>query len=108
MPSRKVRKTMETEPSMVQTPSNVPNLNIEKYFNELQGKTFIQERGFDPSIILCKVIWPSVDGNIGRSQKIISWFSLYKNSMHLYGTMSLEILKVIYGIQYLCEGKRYK
>ncbi|MBA0550631.1 hypothetical protein Golob_021566 [Gossypium lobatum] len=28
----------------------------------------------------------------------MSWSPFYKNSMHLYGTMSLEILKVIYGI----------
>ncbi|MBA0556682.1 hypothetical protein Golob_026762 [Gossypium lobatum] len=51
---------METEPLMVQNPSTFPNLNVEKYFNELQGKIFIQERGFDPSLILCKEIWPLV------------------------------------------------
>ncbi|MBA0756377.1 hypothetical protein Gogos_022089 [Gossypium gossypioides] len=45
---------------MVQNPSIFPNMNVEKYFNELQEKTFIQERGFDPSMILCKEIWPLV------------------------------------------------
>ncbi|MBA0862060.1 hypothetical protein Goshw_003875 [Gossypium schwendimanii] len=60
MPPKKVRRTMEMEPLMVQTPSNFPNLNVEKYFNELQGKIFIQEREFDPSMILCKEIWPLV------------------------------------------------
>ncbi|MBA0577438.1 hypothetical protein Golob_006954, partial [Gossypium lobatum] len=35
----------------------------------------------------------------------MSWSPLYKNSTHLYGTTSLEILKVIYRIQYWCEGK---
>ncbi|MBA0573508.1 hypothetical protein Golob_000780, partial [Gossypium lobatum] len=51
---------MEIEPSMVQNPSSFLNLNVEKYFNELQGNTFIQERAFDPSMILCKEIWPLV------------------------------------------------
>ncbi|MBA0861808.1 hypothetical protein Goshw_001132 [Gossypium schwendimanii] len=60
MPTRKVRRTMEIEPSMVQTPSNFPNSNVEKYLNELQGKTFFQKRGFDPLMILGKEIWPLV------------------------------------------------
>ncbi|MBA0759778.1 hypothetical protein Gotri_022612 [Gossypium trilobum] len=42
---------------MVQNPSNFPNPNVEKYFNEIQGKTFIKERGFSPSMILFKEIW---------------------------------------------------
>ncbi|MBA0577275.1 hypothetical protein Golob_027882 [Gossypium lobatum] len=48
---------MEMEPLMSQNPSSFLNSNFEKYFNELQGKTFTQERGFDQSMILCKEIW---------------------------------------------------
>ncbi|KAK5838727.1 hypothetical protein PVK06_007464 [Gossypium arboreum] len=58
MPHRKARRTIKLEPWMVQNPSCFVNLNVEKYFNELQGKTFIQERGFGPSIIFCKEICP--------------------------------------------------
>ncbi|MBA0780665.1 hypothetical protein Gotri_004743 [Gossypium trilobum] len=42
---------------MSQNPSSFSNLNVEKYFNKFQGKTFIQEWGFDSSIVLCKEIW---------------------------------------------------
>ncbi|MBA0759660.1 hypothetical protein Gotri_022512 [Gossypium trilobum] len=42
---------------MSQNPSSFLNPNVEKYFSELQGKTFIQKRGFDPSMGLCKEIW---------------------------------------------------
>ncbi|MBA0765398.1 hypothetical protein Gotri_014603 [Gossypium trilobum] len=45
---------------MSQNPSSFLNPNVEKYFNEIQGKTFIQERVFDPSMVLCKEIWPLV------------------------------------------------
>ncbi|MBA0634776.1 hypothetical protein Godav_024402 [Gossypium davidsonii] len=45
---------------MSQNPSRFQNPNVEKYFNELQGKTFIQEKGFDPSTVLCKEIRPFV------------------------------------------------
>ncbi|MBA0783128.1 hypothetical protein Gotri_000896 [Gossypium trilobum] len=48
---------MEIEPLMVQNLFSFLNLNVEKYYNELQGNTFIQERAFDPSMILCKEIW---------------------------------------------------
>ncbi|MBA0789378.1 hypothetical protein Gotri_026395 [Gossypium trilobum] len=47
---------METEPSMVQNPTIFLNRNVEKNFNELQGKKIIQERRFHPSMILCKEI----------------------------------------------------
>ncbi|MBA0577882.1 hypothetical protein Golob_006929 [Gossypium lobatum] len=39
-----------------QYPSSFMNPNVANYFNELQGKTFIQESRFDPSMILCKEI----------------------------------------------------
>ncbi|MBA0871241.1 hypothetical protein Goshw_023185 [Gossypium schwendimanii] len=38
----------------------------------------------------------------------MSWSSFFKNFMHLYGTMSLEIQKAICGIWYLCGGKKCK
>ncbi|MBA0613272.1 hypothetical protein Godav_013742 [Gossypium davidsonii] len=60
MPPRKVSRTNELEPSTIQNPSSFSNPNVEKCFNELQGKTFIQERGFDSSMIMCKEIWPLV------------------------------------------------
>ncbi|MBA0553934.1 hypothetical protein Golob_013073, partial [Gossypium lobatum] len=41
-------------------PPNFANLDIEKYFTELQEKTFIQETAFDPLMVLCKEIWPLV------------------------------------------------
>lgn len=56
MPLRKVRRTMEMETSMVQNPFIFSNKNVKKYFNEFQGKTFVQERGFDLSVILRKEI----------------------------------------------------
>lgn len=60
MPPRKVRHTNELEPSTVPTPSDFQNMNVEKYFNELQGKTFIQERGFNSSMTISKKVWPIV------------------------------------------------
>ncbi|MBA0646330.1 hypothetical protein Goklo_014303 [Gossypium klotzschianum] len=60
MPPRKVRRTNEPEPSIIHNLSSFVNLNVENDFNELQGKTFIQERGFDSSMIICKEIWPLV------------------------------------------------
>ncbi|MBA0787303.1 hypothetical protein Gotri_024881 [Gossypium trilobum] len=57
MPPRKSRQTNEQEKPVVANPSKFQNLNVEKYFLELQGKTFIQERGFEPSMILCKETW---------------------------------------------------
>ncbi|MBA0670514.1 hypothetical protein Goklo_025194 [Gossypium klotzschianum] len=62
---------MEMEPSMRQNPSSFLNTNVEKYFNELQGKTFIQERGFAPSMILCKEIWPLVRNTEGHMWDIV-------------------------------------
>ncbi|MBA0682641.1 hypothetical protein Goari_024342 [Gossypium aridum] len=44
----------------VTSSSNFPKLKVEMIFLELQGKTFIQEHGFEPSMILCKEIWPLV------------------------------------------------
>ncbi|MBA0865439.1 hypothetical protein Goshw_012172 [Gossypium schwendimanii] len=34
------------------------------------------------------------------------WSLFFKSFMHLYGTKSLEILKAIYGIWYLCRGRK--
>ncbi|MBA0568688.1 hypothetical protein Golob_006161, partial [Gossypium lobatum] len=51
---------METKPLMSQDLSSFLNLNVEKYVNVLQEKTLIQGRGFYPSMILCKEIWPLV------------------------------------------------
>lgn len=42
MPPRKIRHTIEPKPSMGLTPLGFSNENVEKYFNELQGKTFVQ------------------------------------------------------------------
>ncbi|MBA0686430.1 hypothetical protein Goari_014034 [Gossypium aridum] len=36
----------------------------------------------------------------------MSWSSLFKSFMCLYETMSLEILKVVCGIWYLCRGRK--
>ncbi|MBA0648980.1 hypothetical protein Goklo_016600 [Gossypium klotzschianum] len=47
-------------PEAVTNSSNFPKLNVEIIFLELQGKMFMQEHGFEPSIILCKEIWPLV------------------------------------------------
>ncbi|MBA0570358.1 hypothetical protein Golob_004030 [Gossypium lobatum] len=85
---------------MVQNPSTFLNLNVEKYFNELQGKTFIQKRGFDQPMILCKEIWPLVRYHRWEhfwSLKIVLWSLLLKNFMHPYRTTSLETLKAICG-----------
>ncbi|MBA0693787.1 hypothetical protein Goari_004136 [Gossypium aridum] len=60
MPPRKVRQTNESEALAVPNPSSFSNLNVEKYFNDLQGKAFIQERGFDLSMIIGEEIWPIV------------------------------------------------
>ncbi|MBA0786642.1 hypothetical protein Gotri_026941 [Gossypium trilobum] len=34
------------------------------------------------------------------------WYLLFKSFMHPYKTKSLEILKAISGIKYLCKRKR--
>ncbi|KAK5775848.1 hypothetical protein PVK06_043800 [Gossypium arboreum] len=60
MQLRKARQTNEQEAPVVANPFNFPNPNIEKYFLELQGKMFIQERGFEPLMLLCKEIWTLV------------------------------------------------
>ncbi|MBA0675451.1 hypothetical protein Goari_016995 [Gossypium aridum] len=36
----------------------------------------------------------------------MSWFPWFKSFMCLYRTMSLEILKVVCGIWYLCGGRK--
>ncbi|MBA0860018.1 hypothetical protein Goshw_013184 [Gossypium schwendimanii] len=36
----------------------------------------------------------------------MSWSSLFKSFMCFYETMSLEILKVVCGIWYLCRGRK--
>lgn len=41
IPPRKVRHTNELEPLVGPTPSRFSIMNVEKYFNELQGKMFI-------------------------------------------------------------------
>lgn len=56
MTLKKSRRTSKQEPLVVVNPSNFPNPNIEKFFLELQGKTFIQDKGFEPSMILCNEI----------------------------------------------------
>ncbi|KAK5771871.1 hypothetical protein PVK06_048125 [Gossypium arboreum] len=60
MPPRKGRKINEFESLTDTNPLNFVNSDIRKYFTELQGKTFIQERGFDLLIVLSKEIWPLV------------------------------------------------
>lgn len=57
MPPRKSRKAKVQETLVVSDPLRFKNPNVEKYFLELQGKTFIQERVFDPSMVLVKEIW---------------------------------------------------
>ncbi|KAH1113990.1 hypothetical protein J1N35_007368, partial [Gossypium stocksii] len=56
MPPRKVRQNNKPKSSTVPNPSNFSNSDIEKYFIELQGKTFIQDKVFDPSMILYSVV----------------------------------------------------
>ncbi|MBA0873551.1 hypothetical protein Goshw_003844 [Gossypium schwendimanii] len=36
----------------------------------------------------------------------MSWSPLFKSFMHLYETMSLEILKAVCGVWYLCGGRK--
>ncbi|KAK5771298.1 hypothetical protein PVK06_047492 [Gossypium arboreum] len=60
MSPRKSRRTSELEPSVVATPSNFPDLNVEKFCLKLQGKMFIQKQGFELSMILCREIWTLV------------------------------------------------
>lgn len=60
MPLRKSKRTREPEPSVIVNPSNFPNSNDEKFFLEPQEKMFIQEQGFEPSMILYREIWPLV------------------------------------------------
>ncbi|MBA0710916.1 hypothetical protein Golax_010168 [Gossypium laxum] len=60
MPPRKYRKANVKETPVVSDPLKFQNPNVEKYFLKLQGKTFIQEKGFQPLMILCKEIWSIV------------------------------------------------
>ncbi|MBA0798047.1 hypothetical protein Gohar_008684 [Gossypium harknessii] len=60
MPPRKSRKANVKETPVVSDPLKFQNPNVEKYFLKLQGKTFIQEKGFQPLMILCKEIWSIV------------------------------------------------
>ncbi|MBA0715549.1 hypothetical protein Golax_014439 [Gossypium laxum] len=80
MPPRKSRQTNEQEEPVAANPSKFQNLNVEKYFLELQEKTFIQERGFEPSMILCKetwvILWKKVDTH--RSMDLSQYKVLYK------------------------------
>ncbi|KAH1039721.1 hypothetical protein J1N35_041464 [Gossypium stocksii] len=48
------------EPSTVLNPLKFRNRNAKKYYLELQGKNFIQERGFKPSMVICNEIWSLV------------------------------------------------
>ncbi|MBA0585656.1 hypothetical protein Gorai_016424 [Gossypium raimondii] len=60
MPPKKSRKTNVKETPVISDPLKFQNPNVEKYFLKLQGKTFIQEKGFQPLMILCKEIWSIV------------------------------------------------
>ncbi|MBA0681881.1 hypothetical protein Goari_023653 [Gossypium aridum] len=60
MPPKKYRKANVKETPVVSNPLKFQNPNVEKYFLKLQGKTFIQEKGFLPLMILCKEIWSIV------------------------------------------------
>lgn len=51
MPPRKTRKANMHETSVVSNPQKFQNPNAEKYFLKLKGKTLIQERGFEPSMV---------------------------------------------------------
>ncbi|MFQ6642960.1 hypothetical protein Gotur_017796 [Gossypium turneri] len=51
---------MVQETSVVSDLIQFKNPNTEKYFLELQGRPFIQERGFEPLMILCNKIWTLV------------------------------------------------
>ncbi|KAH1097621.1 hypothetical protein J1N35_014542, partial [Gossypium stocksii] len=54
------RKSNVHETLVASNPSKFLNANMEKIFLELRGKTFIQERGFEPSMVFCKEIRPLV------------------------------------------------
>ncbi|MBA0765196.1 hypothetical protein Gotri_014445 [Gossypium trilobum] len=60
MPPKKSRKANVKETLVVSDPLKFQNPNVQKYFLKLQGKTFIQEKGFQPLMILCKEIWSIV------------------------------------------------
>ncbi|MBA0556093.1 hypothetical protein Golob_026226, partial [Gossypium lobatum] len=95
---------------MSQNPSSFLNPNIEKYFNEIQGRTFIQERVFDPSMVLCKEIWPLV-----RYHRWERFWTILKDSyvfpivQEIYASLQdLESRNTEghVGIYYLCYGKK--
>lgn len=83
------------------TPFRFSNLNVEKYFNELQGKMFIQERGFDASMIVCKEILPIVWYHrwecFWTFLKETVVIPILQNFMYHYETTSLGIVIVICG-----------
>ncbi|KAK5839513.1 hypothetical protein PVK06_008311 [Gossypium arboreum] len=60
MPPKGFRKTNVQKTLVVSNPSKFLNANMKKNLLELQGKTFIQEKGFEPSMVLCKEIWSLV------------------------------------------------
>lgn len=60
MPPRKSRRTIEKKAPLFSDPLKIQSPNAKKYFLELQGKTFIQEIGFEPLMIFCKEIWALV------------------------------------------------